>query len=254
MQLEDRGGVGLERAPAGRRGDGHATATASPGLTGLQTTFRAGVPMIYADVDRVKAKSLGVPLDTSSARSRRRSGSAYVNDFNKFGRTYQVRVQADQRFRLEPEDIKQLEVRDRQGQDGSAGHAACKIEKRLGPQIIPRYNLYPVGRDHRRGRAGLQLGTGLESDGADGRRKLPRVDGLRMDRHVVPGEAGRLAGDLRLRPGRADGLPGAGRPVRELDHAGGRDPRRAAGAAGHGRRRRPARAWTTTSTRRSASS
>ena len=93
------------------------------GLMGLQSTFRAGVPMIHADVDRVKAKSLGVPLDTIFGTLQTALGSAYVNDFNKFGRTWQVRVQADQRFRLEPEDIKKLEVRDRQGSMVPLGHA-----------------------------------------------------------------------------------------------------------------------------------
>ena len=56
--------------------------------------------MIYADIDRVKAKSLDVPLDVLFGTLQASLGSAYVNDFNKFGRTYQVRVQADQRFRL----------------------------------------------------------------------------------------------------------------------------------------------------------
>ena len=98
--------------------------------------------MIHADVDRVKAKSLGVPLDTIFGTLQTALGSSYVNDFNKFGRTWQVRVQADQRFRLEPEDIKQLEVRDRQGNMVPLG-TIVTIEKKLGPQIVPRYNLYP---------------------------------------------------------------------------------------------------------------
>ncbi len=68
------------------------------GLAGLQSTFRAGVPMVYANVDREKAKSLGIPLDSIFSTLQTALGSAYVNDFNKFGRTYQVRVQADQSF------------------------------------------------------------------------------------------------------------------------------------------------------------
>ena len=64
----------------------------------------------------MKAKSLDVPLDVVFGTLQASLGSAYVNDFNKFGRTYQVRVQADQKFRLEPEDIRRLEVRNRQGQ------------------------------------------------------------------------------------------------------------------------------------------
>ena len=71
--------------------------------------------MIHAEVDREKAKSLGVSLDSIFGTLQTALGSAYVNDFNRFGRTWQVRVQADQRFRLDPEDIRRLEVRDRQG-------------------------------------------------------------------------------------------------------------------------------------------
>ena len=82
--------------------------------------------------------------------------------------------------------------------------------------------------------------------------KLPPVDGLRLDRHRLPGEAGQRRGVPRVRPGRAAGLPGAGRPVRELAAAVGGDPGRAARAARRGRGRLAPRAWTTTSTRRSA--
>ena len=70
-------------------------------LAQVQSTFRAGVPQIYVDVDRVKAKTLGVPLDSIFSTMQAALGSAYVNDFNKFGKTYQVRVQADEQFRLQ---------------------------------------------------------------------------------------------------------------------------------------------------------
>ena len=69
-------------------------------------------------------------------------GSAYVNDFNKFGKTYQVRVQADQQFRLQPEDIRRLEVRNRAGAMIPLGTLAT-VHQTLGPQIVPRYNLSP---------------------------------------------------------------------------------------------------------------
>jgi len=142
MQLQDRGGVGLpelqqmvqEMVDAGN---------AQSGLVGLRSTFRSGVPMLYADVDREKAKSLGVSLDSIFSTLQTALGSAYVNDFNKFGRTYQVRVQADQKFRLDPEDIGRLEVRDRQGNMIPLS-TICTIQRKLGPQVIPRFNLYPA--------------------------------------------------------------------------------------------------------------
>jgi len=141
MQLEDRAGVGLQELQQ-VLDDMLQSGNSQSGLVGLRSTFRSGVPMIYADVDRVKAKSLGVPLETIFSTLQTALGSAYVNDFNRFGRTYQVRVQADQKFRLDPEDIRRLEVRDKQGQMVPLG-TLVKVEKRLGPQIIPRYNLYP---------------------------------------------------------------------------------------------------------------
>ncbi len=115
---------------------------AQTGLRALNTTFRAGVPQLYADIDRVKAKSLDVPLDSVFGTLQAALGSAYVNDFNKFGRTYQVRVQADQRFRLVPDDIRRLEVRDSRGKMVPL-HTLITMRERLGPQIITRYNLYP---------------------------------------------------------------------------------------------------------------
>ena len=147
------------------------------GLQRLQSTFRAGVPTIYADVDRVKAKSLGVPLDTVFGTLQTALGSAYVNDFNKFGRTYQVRVQADQRFRLEPEDIRRLEVRDRQGQMVPLG-TLVKVEKRLGPQIIPRYNLYPSATINGEAAPGYSSGQALKLMEQMAERKLPASMGI----------------------------------------------------------------------------
>jgi HAE1 family hydrophobic/amphiphilic exporter-1 len=79
-------------------------------------TFRAGVPQLFAEVDRTKAKTLDIPLNDVFSTLQAYLGSAYVNDFNKFGRTWQVKVQADSEFRLKPEDIRQLEVRNRKGE------------------------------------------------------------------------------------------------------------------------------------------
>ena len=150
MQIEDRGGVGLaelQQIVDEMVRDGNSQS----GLTGLQSSFRAGVPMIHAEVDRVKAKSLGVPLDTIFGTLQTALGSAYVNDFNKFGRTWQVRVQADQRFRLEPEDIRRLEVRDRQGNMVPLGTLADAREAAR-PAGHPAVQPLPLGRDQRQGR------------------------------------------------------------------------------------------------------
>jgi HAE1 family hydrophobic/amphiphilic exporter-1 len=165
MLLEDRGNVGLKElqhvvAEMIEAGNGQKNARNGPILVGLQSTFRAEVPTLYADVDRVKAKTLGVPLDVVFGTLQTALGSAYVNDFNKFGKSYQVRVQADQRFRLEPEDIRKLEVRNAQGQMVPLG-TLVKVEKRLGPQIIPRYNMYSAATINGRAAEGYSSGQAL---------------------------------------------------------------------------------------------
>ena len=129
-----------------------------------------------------------------------------------------------------------------------------KVEKRLGPQIIPRYNLYPSASITGEAGPGLQLGPGAEAHGADGRAaSCPPAMGIEWTGMSYQEKRVGVAGALRLRPGGADGLPRPGRPVRELAAARRGDPGRPAGPAGHGGRRRRSAAWTTTSTRRSAS-
>src|SRR4051794_4867065 len=171
MQLEDRGGVGIQELQQVLNEmirDGNS----QTGLKGLQSTFRAGVPVVYADVDREKAKSLGVPLESVFNTLQTALGSAYVNDFNKFGRTFQVRVQADQRFRLDPEDLRRLEVRDKQGKMVPLG-TLVRVEKRLGPHVIPRYNLYPAASISGGAAPGYSSGQALKLMDQMAAQKLP---------------------------------------------------------------------------------
>jgi len=141
MQLEDRGAVGLgelqqmvqEIIQAGN---------AQSGLTNLNSTFRADVPQLFAEVDRTKAKTMQVPLSSVFNTLQTYLGSYYVNDFNKFGRTWQVKVQADHQFRMEPDDIRRLDMRDAGGKMVPIG-TLVSVNQILGPQTILRYNLYP---------------------------------------------------------------------------------------------------------------
>jgi HAE1 family hydrophobic/amphiphilic exporter-1 len=141
LQVEDRGGVGLQALQQMVEEMLH-DGSAQSGLASLKSTFRAGVPQLFADVDRVKVKSLGIPLTSVFDTLQAYLGSTYVNDFNLFGRTYQVRVQAEPGFRLTPADIMRLEVRNPQGRMVPLGTVA-DVQDTVGPQIIPRYNLYP---------------------------------------------------------------------------------------------------------------
>ena len=142
MQLQDKGGVGLnelQRMANEIIQDGQGQS----GLARLNSTFRAGVPQLFAEVDRTKAKTMGIPLSDVFSTLQAYLGSAYVNDFNKFGRTWQVKVQADAKYRLKPEDIRQLEARSSTGEMIQLG-TLIKVDKTLGPQTILRYNLYPA--------------------------------------------------------------------------------------------------------------
>ena len=142
MQIEDRGGMGLQELDVMVREivqDGNAQTQ----LAGLNTTFRMDVPQLFAEVDRTKAKTLGIPLSELFGTLQAYLGSAYVNDFNKFGRTWQVKVQADHQFRIEPRDIRSLEVRNAAGEMVPIG-TLVSVDRIIGPQTILRYNLYPT--------------------------------------------------------------------------------------------------------------
>lgn len=159
MQLQDRADVGLEELDKMVREiiqDGNAQS----GLEGLNTTFRVDVPQLFAEVDRTKAKTLEIPLNGVFNTLQTYLGSYYVNDFNKFGRTWQVKVQADHPFRVEPGDIRQLEVRDTKGQMIPIG-TLVRVDQILGPQTILRYNLYPAASITGQAAPGFSSGQAL---------------------------------------------------------------------------------------------
>jgi HAE1 family hydrophobic/amphiphilic exporter-1 len=142
FRLQDRGGVGSTQLQQWARQiirDGEAQS----GLVGLYTLFRADVPQIFIDVDRTKAKTLDIPLNDVFGTLQAFLGSAYVNDFNKFGRTYQVKVQAEPQFRVQAQDINQLEVRTNSGEMVPIG-TLVNVEDTLGPQVVFRFNLHPA--------------------------------------------------------------------------------------------------------------
>ncbi len=160
MQIEDRRAAGLAQLQAVAQEMVHDGGTQT-GLTALNTTFRAAIPQLYANVDRDKVKSLNIPLNSVFNTLQAYLGSAYTNDFNKFGRTYQVRVQADQKFRATREDIKQLDVRTGNGKMVPIG-TFVEVEESLGPQVINRYNLYPSAAVNGEAAPGFSSGEALK--------------------------------------------------------------------------------------------
>ncbi len=141
MQLEDRADLGratLFQTLMGIMED----ARSQSGLAAMNSTFRPGVPQLYVDINREKVKLLDIPLSDVFGTMQAYLGSSYVNDFNKFGRVYQVRVQAEAKYRAEANDIRRLEVRNREGDMVPLGTLA-NIKKSFGAQIVNRYNMYP---------------------------------------------------------------------------------------------------------------
>jgi HAE1 family hydrophobic/amphiphilic exporter-1 len=113
----------------------------NPNLAGVFTTFSANSPQVYLEIDRQKASILNVPIPNIFETLRINLGTAYVNDFNAFGRVYQVRAQADQRFRIDQEDINRLRVRSSTGALVPLG-TLVEMREVSGPDLIQRYNMF----------------------------------------------------------------------------------------------------------------
>jgi multidrug efflux pump subunit AcrB len=138
--VEDRGNLGpaeLQKVSERIVGRGRQT----PGLTGLFNSSGANTPWLYLDIDRSKCMALGVSVNDVFNTLQVYLGSYYVNNFNAFGRTWQVNVQADPRFRSQVSDIRQLQVRNNQGQMVRLG-TLMDVRDVSGPVMVMRYNLY----------------------------------------------------------------------------------------------------------------
>jgi HAE1 family hydrophobic/amphiphilic exporter-1 len=119
-----------------------ANARTQSGLQRVQGGFRSSVPQFRVEIDRVKTQTLGVTVDQVFSALSGYLGSVYVDRFNKFGRVFQIYVQADSRFRLRPRDILNLSVRSRSGDMVPLG-TLLTIEPTIGASLISLYNLYP---------------------------------------------------------------------------------------------------------------
>ena len=142
LYVEDRAGLGYDALYQNVQslvGAGYQT----PSLSGLFSTYTVNTPQLDANVDREKAKTEGVPLGNLFDTLQVYLGSLYVNDFNDFGRTYEVIAQADSQFREHPEDIARLKTRNDRGQMVPLGTLVTVTETH-GPDRVMRYNGYPA--------------------------------------------------------------------------------------------------------------
>ena len=138
LQLEDQVGLGYEALDEAKKAF-LAKAMQAPELTGLFSSYKVDVPQLYADIDRTRARQLNVPITSIFETLQVYLGSYYVNDFNKFGRVYSVRVQADGKFRARPEDVGQLKVRSTTGEMIPLS-VLLKLQSAAGPESAMRYN------------------------------------------------------------------------------------------------------------------
>ncbi len=171
LMVEDRGDLGLkglqDQTDALVREAGQL-----PQLRGLLSVFNVNAPQLFVDVNRDACLSLGVSMAEVFGTLQGYLGSRYVNDFGLFGRTWQVVVQADREFRDRIEDVKKLQVRNRDGQMIPLGSVAS-VRRIGGPLMVTRYNMYPAAAITANASPGFSSGEGIAALEQLAARELP---------------------------------------------------------------------------------
>ncbi|MHC5022378.1 MAG: efflux RND transporter permease subunit [Planctomycetota bacterium] len=176
LALQDRGGAGLgtlEQVANDFVRDGSSQAM----IAGMLSGFRANNPQLYVEIDREQVRRMDVPLADVFGTLQAYLGSAYVNDFVQFGRIYQVKAQADAHYRASPQDIRRLEVRNRNGDMVPLG-TIVNIREVLGPQIVNHHNIYPSAKINGFTTPGVSSGQGMNLIRQMTRQKLPPTMGF----------------------------------------------------------------------------
>jgi multidrug efflux pump len=169
--VEDRDGAGFEELYTQLQG-ALAEGRKRPELAGLFSSFQVSVPQIDADVDRERAKTYGVSLNDVFDTLQVYLGSLYVNDFNRFGRTYQVNVQAESEFRTQPEQIRRLETRSASGAMVPLG-SLVTVSRGYGPEQVMHYNGFPSAEINGAPAPGYSSGQAQAAIASVLREKLP---------------------------------------------------------------------------------
>ena len=172
LMIEGTGDVNFDALQA--RADNLANqGNQQPGLVGLFNGFRARTPQLYADIDRTKVRTMGVPLTDVFDALQAYLSSYYVNDFNRFGRTWQVNVQADGPFRADAETLKQMKVRNADGDMVPLG-SVIDVRDAAGPVTITRYNMFPAATITGASLPGVSTGDVLRTMERLSGKELPR--------------------------------------------------------------------------------
>jgi multidrug efflux pump subunit AcrB len=171
IMIEDRGDSGLKPLQDTAEDVLHRGREAE-GLKHLFTSFRANTPWLFLHIDRAAAKTRGVSITDVFNTLQVNLGSLYVNDFNRFGRTWQVNVQGDADFREQLEGLEQLQIRNNQGKMVPFGSIA-QVEDVNGPVLIQRYNMYQSAAVNGSPTAGVSSGQAIEEMQAVTAKDLP---------------------------------------------------------------------------------
>ncbi len=172
MQVQERTGPDVRRALAATI-DLMGRARQNPNLAGVFTTYSANSPQVYLEIDRQKARMLNVPIANIFETLQVNLGTAYINDFNAFGRVYQVRAQADQRFRVDQADLSRLRVRSATGALVPLG-TLVETREVTGPDLVQRYNMYPSVPLQGAAAPGVSSGQALQTMEELARQTLPQ--------------------------------------------------------------------------------
>ncbi|AFL53743.1 HAE1 family hydrophobic/amphiphilic exporter-1 [Sinorhizobium fredii] len=172
MQIMDRQSADMRRA-LGLAHQMMGAANQTEGLVGVFTTFSASSPQFFLAIDRDKARALNVPIPNIFETLSINLGTSYVNDFNAFGRVYQVRAQADQQYRVERDDILALKVRSASGALVPLG-TLVEIRDTSGPALVQRYNMYVSVPLQGNPAPGVSTGTALDKMEALAGQMLPQ--------------------------------------------------------------------------------
>ncbi|WFB36013.1 efflux RND transporter permease subunit [Kiritimatiellota bacterium B12222] len=160
FMLQDRGGVGMETLQI-TGANFIEDANAQTGLSSMYSPFRAAVPQLRVDIDRDQVLTKGLPLESVFGAMQTFLGSSYINDITLFNRSFQVKAQANRRFRTTPEDILRLEVRHPNGSSIPLS-ALASIDEIVGPQSITRFNQYPSMKVLGQPSEGFSTGDAME--------------------------------------------------------------------------------------------
>ena len=225
LMIEDRGGASALTTLQAAGEKVVAEGKGSAKLHGLFTSFRAGTPWLNVEIDRRQAKTMGVSIGDVFEMLQVYFGSYYVNDINRFGRTWQVNVQADTAYRDRVEDLKRLKVRNDKGEMVPLG-AIADFRDTNGPVMLIRYNLYASAPVQGMPNRGYSSGQAIETM-EELARESSSVDAIRMDGARPAATPGRPYGDNRFHTRGGVRFPGAGGSIRKLVAPVGRDSRRA---------------------------